>query len=35
VFLSMPSQHEIAQMDRAVFASFAEVLHIAPRYKTG
>jgi hypothetical protein len=35
VFLSMPSQHDIAQTDRAIFQSFAEALHVVPGYKIG
>jgi hypothetical protein len=35
VFLSMPSQHDIAQTDRAIFQSFAEALHVALEHKIG
>jgi hypothetical protein len=35
VFLSMPSQHETAQMDRPIFQSFAEPLHVALGHKIG
>jgi hypothetical protein len=35
VFLSMPSQHETARMDRPIFQSFAEPLHVALGHKIG
>jgi hypothetical protein len=35
VFLSMPSQHDITQMDRPIFESFAEALHAALGHKIG
>jgi hypothetical protein len=35
VFLSMPSQHETAQMDRPIFQSFADPLHVALGHKIG
>jgi hypothetical protein len=35
VFLSMPSQHDTTQMDRPIFESFAEALHVALGHKIG
>jgi hypothetical protein len=35
VFLSMPSQHDIAQTDRPISQSFAEALHVALGHKIG
>jgi hypothetical protein len=35
VFLSMPSQHETAQMDRPILQSFAEALRVALGSKIG
>jgi hypothetical protein len=35
VFLLRPSQHETAQLDRAIFESFTEALRIALGYKMG
>ena len=35
VFVSTPSQHDTAQIDRPIFESFAEALHVALGRKIG